>query len=94
LVAQGSKFPVQKHRVASIAAKAGVVPVFATEPKSNPSDQLAASVARVKSALDVAFLTEQAEKYFLQNRLKMFLTEQAEKYFLQIRLKKISYRTG
>ena len=57
-------------------------------------NHLAASVARVKSALDVAFLTEQAEKYFLQNRLKMFLTEQAEKYFLQNRLKKISYRTG
>ena len=70
-------------------------------------NHLAASVARVKSALDVAFLTEQAEKYFLQNRLKMFLTEQAEKYFLQNRLsnillnhflqnrlRSICYRTG
>jgi len=71
LLSQSSELPVQEHRVASVAAEAGVVPIFATEPKPNPSDQLAAGVARVKSALDVAFLTEKAvfEDHVIQTNL-------------------------
>jgi len=47
------------------------VPVFATETKSNPSDQLVASVAGVQSALDVAFLAEEAgfEDHVIQTNL-------------------------